>query len=96
MAVRTTSNGIVSTCRWVSTDMVHASAGGPDKATPVLGPYSVRTGSAHGQIVHNRELQIWRDGTTYKLRFYNAGSRDTNVYLDRIEIDYLPGPAPPR
>lgn len=96
LAVRTTSGGVISTQRWMPGDVIPASAGNPAAATPVLGPYAVRAVSASGQINHNRELQIWRDGSAYKARFYNLGSRETDVYLDRIEIDYLPGPAPPR
>ncbi len=94
--VRTVSNGVISTQRWLPGDIIPTSAGSPAAATPALGPYAVRAGSATGQINHNRELQIWRDGATYKLRFYNLGARETDVYLDRIEIDYLPGPSPVR
>ena len=96
LAVRTRSNGVISTQRWLPGDIIPASGGSPSASTPALGPYAVRKGSSSGQIVHNRELQIWRDDDTYKLRFFNLGARETDVYLDRIEIDYLPGPAPAR
>lgn len=89
LAVRTYSNGVISCVPWGMDDRLPTSGGQPAGATPVLSPFSMRTESSTGTIVHNREVQIWRDGQTYKMRFYNTGSRETDLYLDRIEIDYL-------
>ena len=87
-ALRLQSNGVRSTVIIPPDLVIPTSAGGPDKATPTLGPISIRSQSASGTIYHDRSVSIWRDGTDLKLRVYSGAAHQSTPWLDSIELEY--------